>query len=343
MIKRNLKSVAIRLLSNRIGSGLLRPLWRGRASIFMLHRLSQVVTSSDTLTIDSITETLRALRDAGAKFIALSKLFELAAAGKEPEPGSVAFTIDDGFADQGVIAREAFHRNQCPVTVFLITDFVDGRSWPWDDQIHFAIKHAVATQVRVPPADRFFTLTTAESRRAAGAEMQNYCKSVPWKVAAPALAQFYNELGCHPPSTPPVAHRALTWDEIQALESPYIEFAPHSLTHRITSRLEEREVHDEIAGSWDRCKQQLRRAVPVYAWPTGRASDFTDRDIRIAKSLGLVGAVATCNDYGEFRATDRDGGHLFRVRRFALSALSEDNLQLGTGIERLKQRLRGYS
>jgi peptidoglycan/xylan/chitin deacetylase (PgdA/CDA1 family) len=342
LIKRTAKKLTTRLLSNRMMSTLLRPLWQGRASVFLLHRLSPTRTADDSVTVASITATLRGLRKAGAHFVSLSHLFNEAAQGREPAPGSVAFTIDDGFADQGVMAREAFERNGCPVTVFLITDFIDGRLWPWDDQIAYVLKNTQAERIALTPDSKTFALRTPEERKAALHYVRDYCKSVPWTQAQATLEATYEMAGVRPPVIPPPEFRPLKWDDIRALESPYIEFAPHSLTHRITSQLPANEVREEIEGSWRRLREELRQPASVYAWPTGRRQDFTPRDMEIAASTGLAGAVAVTNDYARFRnhtATAPNPLQKFSVARFSMSGLWEDNLQYGTAIERFKQTL----
>jgi peptidoglycan/xylan/chitin deacetylase (PgdA/CDA1 family) len=342
LIKRTAKKLTTRLLSNRMASTLLRPLWQGRASIFLLHRLSNGKSADDSVTIASIAATLKGLRRAGAHFVSLSHLFNEAAQGREPAPGSVAFTIDDGFADQGVTAREAFERNGCPVTVFLITDFIDGRLWPWDDQIAYALKNSQAERITLTPVGKTFGLRTPAERKAALNYVRDYCKSVPWTQAQATLEATYESAGWRPPVIPPPEFRPLSWDDIRALESPYIEFAPHSLSHRITSQLPANEVRDEIEGSWRRLREELRRPTPVYAWPTGRKQDFTARDMEIAASAGLAGAVAVTNDYARFRCHTQSAANpleKFSVARFSMSGLWEDNLQYGTAIERFKQTL----
>jgi peptidoglycan/xylan/chitin deacetylase (PgdA/CDA1 family) len=338
LFKRTAKKITTRLLSNRTFTTLLRPLWQGRASIFLLHRLSTIKTSDDSVTIASITATLQGLRKAGARFVSLSQLFSDAARGIEPAPGSVAFTIDDGFSDQGVIAREAFARNNCPVTLFLITDFIDGRLWPWDDRIGYVFKNTKNEHITLTPEGKIFSLRTPSERKVALNYVRDYCKSVPWSQAEATLEATYEAAGCRPPQAPPSEFTPLSWDDIRALESPQIEFAPHSLSHRITAQLSEQEVHEEIEGSWRRLREELRRPVPVYAWPTGRPQDFGVRDMQIAASLGLEGAVAVNNNYARFRKAS-DDLQRFSVARFSMSGLWEDNLQYGTAIERFKQTL----
>ena len=49
------------------------------------------------------------------------------------------FTIDDGFIDHHDIAGPLFADYDIPLTFFLVTGFIDGELWPWDDQLSYAI------------------------------------------------------------------------------------------------------------------------------------------------------------------------------------------------------------
>src|SRR5689334_21224101 len=48
---------------------------------------------------------------------------------------SVVFTVDDGYADFAEVGAPVFAAYDCPVTVFLITDFVSGKLWNWFDRV----------------------------------------------------------------------------------------------------------------------------------------------------------------------------------------------------------------
>lgn len=339
MLKRELKSLLTRLFGNRFGAKLLRPLWRGRSAVFLLHRLCDE-PASESAALAEIAANLETLRRAGAHFVSLTYLFDLAARGLEPEPGCVAFTIDDGYADQGVMAEKAFLANGCPVTVFLVAGLVDGQLWPWDDHIAYSLQHSARQAIVFEPMGETLRLSTPEQRSRAISTVQNYCKKHPWTDAARALDSLYAAAGCHPPPLPPAGYRPLTWAEARRLEAAGVDFAPHSMTHRITSRLSDEEAREEICGSWQRLQQELAHPVPIYAWPTGRTSDFTERDMNIAAAAGLSGAVAATNDYAHFGRRGLHPINLFRVSRFAMSVSRDDIVQYGTALERFKQLVR---
>jgi peptidoglycan/xylan/chitin deacetylase (PgdA/CDA1 family) len=342
VLKRSLKSFATGLFANRMGAALLRPLWRGRSAVFVLHRLSERAGADDALTIEAITSNLRALRKAGARFVSLHSLFELAARGEEPEPGCVAFTIDDGYADQGVMAKKAFLDNGCPVTVFLISGLLDGLLWPWDARIEYSIQRSSRDSLRLEAlGGETLPLATGELRARAIGRVQNHCKALPWTEAAPVFESLFAATGCVPPETPPPEYRPLSWAEARRLEAAGVQFAPHSISHRITSRLTPEQVREEICGSWQRLQQELASPVPIYAWPTGRGEDFSPRDIEIAATTPLLGAVSVTNDYARFskgEATARND--FFAISRFPMSVSTEDIVQYGTALERFKQLVR---
>src|SRR5690606_6151573 len=109
--------------------------------------------------------------------------------------------------------------------------------------------------------------------------------------------------------------------------------------HGIVSRMSDETARRELLGAWDRVRAELAAPVRVYGWPTGRAADFTPRDIAILREHGFHGAVATDDDYADLgRSGDPDA--LFRLRRFAMPAALDDFIQYSTGIERAKQLAR---
>lgn len=332
--------LAIRALSSRAARPLFRRMMRGRSTIFMLHRLTDPAKGVSGHTVEFVREALSALKNSGARFVSVRQIVESYARGHVPGDDWVAFTIDDGFDDQGELARSAFIPFGCPVTVFLITGFLDGQIWPWDDRLAYIMTRAsqdAATHVTVDGQRLKLTLQTATQRHHALDQVRELCKSVDNANLYSTVDSIAQQLQVALPVPPPPAFRPLAWDEVRALESEGVDFGPHSITHRIFSRLSHEEALAEIAGSWRRLQQELRRPLPVFAWPTGRARDYTHRDIELLRDLGLSAFVTTEADYAFIGRRSVDSMSPYSLRRFALPMRIRDVLQYGSWIERGKQ------
>jgi peptidoglycan/xylan/chitin deacetylase (PgdA/CDA1 family) len=333
------KIVTAGIFANKAGAMLLRPLWRGRSTVFVLHRLN-APSAPDSMSLEHIEANLNALRKAGARFVPLSYLVDLAVRGLDLEPGCVAFTIDDGYVDQGVMAKKAFADNGVPVTMFLITGLLDGMLWPWDHRVDYALRSSAKSAVRFAPTGALLELATPQQQNAAVETVQVYCKTLPSHAVEPVLEELFATAAVNPPTRPPESQRALTWDEVRELEAAGIDFAPHSVSHNIASRLSAEEARREIQGSWDRLKQELSRPLPIYAWPTGRSGDFSERDLGIAAEVGMRAAVSVTNDYAQAHRNGNGATALPSLDRFSMSPSLLETIQYGTGLERLKQIVR---
>ena len=247
--------------------------------------------------------------------------------------------VDDGFADQGEFMRSAFIPLGCPATIFLIAGFLDGKLWPWDDRLSYIIARAdaAASHVTIDGHDVKVALQTPGQRHHTLAHLRDLCKTIGNSDLYTLIDSIGEQLGVSVPSTPPPAYQPLTWDEVRALESQGIDFAPHSLTHRIFSRLNSEEATAEIAGSWKRLQEELQRPLPVFAWPTGRPMDYTARDVALLQELGLSAYATTEPDYSFVGKRATDAVPPYSLRRFSLPTRISDVLQYGSWIERGKQ------
>ena len=63
--------------------------------------------------------------------VSMRQVAESFRAGPPLPGGALAITVDDGYRDFLLNGQPIFSAYEIPVTVFLVTDFVDGRCWPW--------------------------------------------------------------------------------------------------------------------------------------------------------------------------------------------------------------------
>jgi peptidoglycan/xylan/chitin deacetylase (PgdA/CDA1 family) len=334
-----LTEIAIRGLSGPLARKIFRRAMSNRACIFALHRKEDEVTGIRGVDVSYLREALDALKLSGAKFVSLKWMVGEWAAGRTVDSNSIAFTIDDGFADQAELIKSVFVPMQCPVTVFLITGFLDKKLWPWDDQLSYAFKRCRATSLSVTLAAKEFDLQldTENARQASLLRVRNHFKTIPGDDLYKAVAEVASLLAVQLPTEPPPEYQPMAWQEARALEATGADFAPHSVSHRIFSHLSPQDARHEITESWLRLRQELRNPPAIFAWPTGRLADFSLRDMLFARELGLQAAVATNDDYAHI--IPKDPLTMYQIRRFPLPNEIRAVLRYGSWLERGRQLL----
>lgn len=339
----SLFDLAIRGLSSRAARACFRPIMSNRASVFMLHRIEDKSAGVHGHTIEYVRSALTALKRSGAEFVSVGKLVE-AFRGDGPGANWVAVTIDDGFADQAQLAR-AIAESGCPVTVFLISGFLDGKLWPWDDQVTYLLSQSSPTRLDAEIGDRRvpLDLTSNAARHASIDALRKVLKLHPNEAIYSFLGALAAQLRVSLPAQAPPSFQPMKWEEARALEKIGVDFAPHSVTHRIFAQLGDAEAKSEIEESWSRLRQELSRPLPVFAWPTGGLEHFTARDMNAARQAGLSAAFATNSDYAHAVADPQRELDLYRLCRFSLPNRIRDVLQYGSWIEHGKQLIRGLA
>lgn len=336
-MERALLRIAGSPLFRKVGVRILN----GRATIFMLHRLRDDTTGAGGHTMDEMLEAIEVLRRTGATFARLQDFVAAARNGTAREH-TIIFTIDDGFADQGVIAEQLI-RVGVPSTVFLVSGFLDGEIWPWDDRLTWAIRQSKLPSIQVDvfaDGPRVFDISNKAVRQASLVAIRDHLKATSQENVYDAVAAVAAAGGVVIPDAPPADYLPMSWDDVRRLEQLGVDFAAHSRTHRIFSQLETETSRAEIMHSVARVNEETTRRVPLFAWPTGLEQDYTKRDIQFLREAGITGCVATGADYATFDAASGDEDALYHLQRFGLPYRMKYTLQYGSWIERFKQLIR---
>ena len=131
----------------------------------------------------------------------------------------------------------------------------------------------------------------------------------------------------------------MTWDMARNLEQKGICFAPHTVSHRVLSSLGAEASAREITESWKRLCDELASPLDVFGYPTGRSSDFSERDFTLLRKAGLRGAVSTAPTFVDLDNSDPD--YAYMLPRFGLPDSLIDLIQYSSWIERAKSVLPG--
>ena len=341
---RSLSARAKQLAVSILASELLSPIWglasRDAAAILMLHRFEHRELGIDGHSPTTLARRLEHLRRNRYNIISLRELIGILSAGEQLPPRSVVFTVDDGYTDFASVAAPVFAAYDCPVTVFLVTGFLDGECWLWYDAIEylFGVSDRGTVEVRVGDLVAEVSWSTPAERRGRLEQVVETLKCAPTEIVEQTLRELEASSGVTLPPRPTARFASMPWSDVHRLSRHGVDFGPHSHTHPILSRTSKERLAFEVSRSWQRLVAELPRALPVFCYPNGTARDVTARETEAVSSSGLLaGTVST-------------GGHCtpsrFRDSRFSLPRLAYDESendfrQAVGGLERLRTRLRG--
>jgi peptidoglycan/xylan/chitin deacetylase (PgdA/CDA1 family) len=337
-----MKSAALRATTSSGLANLFRPLQGGAAVVFMLHRFVDPARGVRGYDPASVRELLAYLRRAKHKLVSLDALFASLRGEQPPLRDAVAFTIDDGYAEQAEIASPLFAEFDCPVTTFVTTGFLDRALWFWWDQIQYIFRQTTRRTLKLDLGHAMLQYDIGDSAGGSFAEedFTNRCKAVPEHRKRDAIGRLSHVAEVDLPHEPPAAYAPMTWGQLREAERRGMTFAPHTVTHPILARTDDDQCRAEIVDSWSRLQSEAARPVPILAYPNGQPGDFGEREIEVLRSTDLKGAVTSVAGFATSpRHRARNGP--FTVPRFPFPDSLPYLVQQVSGIERLKFMLRG--
>jgi peptidoglycan/xylan/chitin deacetylase (PgdA/CDA1 family) len=238
----------------------------------------------------------------------------------EPLPkDAVAITVDDGYRDF-LYAHAVFEQFDLPSTVFLITDFLDGKSWPWWNQIQYALEQSRprgSCELKLAGETMQVDLSSADTRENAAEVIAEKLKLLRNEQRLSEMTKLFSSLQVQIPCRPPERWQPLTWEEVRQLSRNRVEFGAHTKSHPILSSvLSETQLRDEIEGSKTHIEQQLTAPVRHFCYPNGRHIDVSREALAMTRNSGFNTAVTT------EAGMNRLGSHTdpFRLKRLAVNA-----------------------
>ncbi len=243
------------------------------------------------------------------------------AGGPPLPPNAAAITVDDGYRNFFDVAFPVFSAHRLPVTVYLVTGFMDGCLWLWTDQVQYLAAHAGADSIEVTIAGerRILPLGAQSEREAAAAALTGALKSMPDAERRRLLLDLPRLVRAALPEQPPPEYAPLTWESARRMAADGIEFGAHTATHPILSRLpDETALREEIEGSKRRIEEQLQRPVLHFCYPNGRPVDVSGAAVDSVRRAGFKTAVTTEQGF------NFPGADVFRLKRIPADPVYSD-------------------
>jgi peptidoglycan/xylan/chitin deacetylase (PgdA/CDA1 family) len=309
MLARTLKSTA-RIALHSLGIvGAVRASKRRGCRILVYHRFSE-----DRSYLIEQCEHIRRYYQP----VSMRRVAESLATGTVLPNNAIAVTVDDGYRDFLVHAQPVFSTYEIPATVFLVTDFLDGISWLWWDQVEYLFDHTPCILIEL--AGRKFDIRSDLKR--AAYKVSEELKRLRNAERLARLNMLQRQLGVELPERPPAEYVSLAWHEVRKLAAEGVEFGCHTRSHPILSSISSpSELHEEISGSKQRLDEELGRPTLHFCYPNGTWADFNEQTVAVIRSCRFASA-ATAESGFNYEGTDpfrlvRLGiGSAFPQRRF---------------------------
>ncbi len=292
-----LRSIALSSLAHPLLARMLWRLRRGHTVVVMMHRFAND-DSSHGHNLTGLRVLLQYLRSCDVRLESIDTFMsrsvaETGEADRSARP-AVVFTVDDGYADFGV-AQPVFAEFDCPVTVFVAPEVVDGRHVFWWDQVRWLMQRTRQPQLSLHmPGGISHTVRWHDgaSRDAARVDIEERLKLLSTDDMVETLKQFSVEAHVPLLNDQPAGSAVLTWDQMRSLELRGVQFGAHTMTHPVLARCDDRKASWEITASLARLRSELQNPSHVFCYPNGRACDFGEREVRTVANSGVLGAVS---------------------------------------------------
>ena len=277
--------------------------WRHRSSFQILtyHRFTDV---KEVDPVEVLTRQCAYIRK-HYNPVSMSQVGRALHQGESLPPNALAITVDDGYRDFLSLAFPIFHAYELPVTVYLITGFIDGQLWPWWDRLAYALQHSAKPYFEDGASSngqqRRLPLRSDAERRATYSELCSALVKMSNRDRLAIVDRLPETLAVDVPASPPAYYAALTWDEVRTLANAGVEFGAHTRTHPILTSLENDEsVYAEVAESKRRIEEEMHSPVKHFCYPNG---DFNDTVVAAVKACGFLSATTVLSGY-DSRSTD---------------------------------------
>lgn len=252
-------------------------------------------------------------------------LDELVAAieeGREPSPGTVAVTFDDGWKDNYENAFPVLRELEIPATIFLATGYISTPKLFWTDELSLVItearRHSALNREALDEIFHAHGLTdpfhSAWNARADGNSRAQEAFSALLaraKLLPPKLRQqLLTALSAAAPnSSPPPPPAFMSWENVEEMSALSVTFGSHTHSHTPLTELSAEALRSELETSYAALKKHSARITPVLCPPGGYRDRNTDLALKEAGVRRIVGVSPHTDRTGAVSLLGRIGVH----------------------------------
>ena len=324
---------------------LIRPFFQslseGVIPIFMLHRIEDKERGVVGTSAQAIDLFLKKLIKHGYVPMGMEELCQQVKKPCGVMKNRFLFTMDDGYLDQIEKGVPVFQENNCPVSIAIITDFVSGRSWPWDAKIRYLFEETNEKELLLKIRDKddayAFIFSDDESKLSAMRVVREHLKKIPEEQVGEYTKILELKLNVQLPESAPKNYLPCSWGDVVRLEGKGVNFIPHTKSHYILSNLPDERAKEEI---YDSIKELRKHIVPLplFVYPNGEQDDYHQCHFQMLRECGVELAFTTQNTYLALNELERNSDEPLTLPRLGMPLDSNAQVKMLTKIDYIADR-----
>lgn len=284
-----IKQTALNLLVSADFFSVFRYVNRARLPILMYHRFSEVEEWGKTSRKTFETHLKYLTRH--YKIISLSDAVKYLKEGNLPKRCAV-LTIDDGYRDFYDIAFPVLKNFEVPAALYVVTAFLDGKSWIWTDKARYLLTKTNDDRLSFAVGARSFDekLGAHNARLALAGKINSELKTLPDNEKDGVLNDLAHSLSVDLADVPPFEFGPISWDHAREMSFAGIEIGSHTVNHPILTNVDPDALSDELSTSRYILQNNLQIDKLHFCYPNGNGSK---RERDAAENAGYESAVTT--------------------------------------------------
>jgi peptidoglycan/xylan/chitin deacetylase (PgdA/CDA1 family) len=244
------------------------------------------------ITPQFLDEVLTSLKSAGVDIVTMDEMYRRLMTGQRGRR-FVTLTFDDGYRDNLEYAWPVLKRHQAPFTIYVPSDYPEGRGELWWIALELAIRNNDQIEVRLDGVDHLIDCASSEAKANAFQTVYRHLRActseaeVRWIVRNLATAHGVDLAAL-------CREECMNWDELKFLAGdPLVTIGAHTVTHPILARLTADEVRSEMLTGARILADRPGKMPAHFAYPVGGTDAAGPREFAAAAGAGFKTAVTT--------------------------------------------------
>jgi peptidoglycan/xylan/chitin deacetylase (PgdA/CDA1 family) len=277
---------------------LLRPIFAGVGTIFMLHHVRPSRGNPFQpnhhleITPEFLRATLAHLRNRGVDIISADEMHQRLTE-RHFSRRFACFTFDDGYCDNRDFALPVMREFGAPFTVYAASDFAQGVGRLWWIALEMVIAKADSIETEIGGVAVRLDTTTIAAKQAAFDHLHEWLRGLPGEqdirreISVLCLRHGVIEDAISD-------DLCMSWNELKSFaDEPLVTIGAHTISHCNLARESKATASQEMAVGRARIEAALQRPVAHLAYPYGDRDAAAGREFALAREIGFKTAVTT--------------------------------------------------